>query len=97
MKMNKAHVNILVENSTQKPLSPKAIKLICPGACVFSKDTDKEAYGLIVPPLRWFPPPANDFLNPIDALTPDESVRQGIFILVNFNWLTNEFGHIQSP
>ena len=94
MKVNKTHVAILVEDFVQEPLLPEPVKLIGPGAGVPGDDADKEAYGLLMPPLRRFPPPADDLLHAVEALPPDEGIRQGIFIFVNLNRLTDELGHM---
>ena len=82
-----------IEDSGDKPLSPKLIKLISPGARVLCIHTDAKTHRFTVPPFGRFSPPTDNIKDSVETLPPDEGSYYRIVVLVNFDRFINKLGH----
>jgi hypothetical protein len=71
--MNKAHNTALIEDPDKEPLFAELAELVAAGTGIHGIDAHKERYRFPVPPPGWFPPPANDLKDSVEAPSPDES------------------------
>jgi hypothetical protein len=82
-----------IEDSGEKPLSPKLIKLISSSARVLCIHTDEKTHRFTIPPFRRFSPPTNNIKDSIEPLPPNEGSYYRIVVLMDFDWLINKPGH----
>ena len=82
-----------IEDSGEKPLCPKLIKLISSGAGVLCIHTDEKTHRFAVPPFGRFSPPTDNIEDSIETLPPNEGSYYGIIALINFDRFINKPGH----
>ena len=82
-----------IEDSGDKPLSPKLIKLISPGARVLRIHTDAKTHRFTIPPVGRFSPPTNNIKDSIETPPPYEGSYYRAVALVDFDLFINKFGH----
>ena len=70
---------------------PESVKLIGADARVLRIHTHKKTHCFSVPPVGGFSPPVDYLEDSVETLSPYEDSYRVVFIVMDLDWLTNEF------